>query len=123
MGRRFGIRPPRLRSASDEMHGQAGQAGQISVEILETSRILKRMSGMEEACWLLGRVSEEVQQEADLTGRMSDAALRVSLAYDKTENEISIHGERGRQKFPVHRVAAWRQGDLRIGTAWPKRLK
>ena len=123
MGRRFGIKPSRLRSASDDMHGQSRQAAQVGYEILEISRILRGMSGMEEVCWLLGRISAEVGQEADLVGRMSDSALRISLAYDKTENEVSIHGERGRQKFPVHRITAWKQGGTQVGLTWLKGLK
>lgn len=107
MGRRFNVKPPRLRSASVEIHGYSRQVVQISYGILDVARSLGGMSGMAEVCRTLKHILEDTAKEAGLLSGLSDAAGRISTIYDKTENNISINGEKSRQKFPVHRIAAW----------------
>lgn len=107
MGRRFNIKPPRLKGASAEIHAYSRQTVEVSYEVLDIARSLGGMSGMDGVCRALRQISEDTRNEADLLRGMSDTAVRISVLYDKTENNISINAEKSRQKFPVHRVAAW----------------
>lgn len=107
MGRRFDVKPQRLRSASYELHGYSKQAVQISYEILEVSGRLSGMTGMSGVCAALKHIADDVQDEARLLEKLSDCGNRISSLYDRTENNITINGEKSRQKFPIHRIAAW----------------
>lgn len=107
MGRRFNVKPPRLRSTAVEIHGYSRQVVQVSYGIWDVARSLGGMSGMTEVCRILKHISGDVAREADLLGGLSDAAGRISTIYDKVENNITINGEKSRQRFPVHRVATW----------------
>lgn len=107
MGRRFNVRPPRLRSASEEIYGYSRQAVQVSNEILDISRRLGNMSGMGEVCRCLKQLSEDAGKEAGVLRAASDAAVRISALYDKFENNIFVNGEKSRQKFPLHKVTVW----------------
>lgn len=111
MGRRFNVKPPRLRSIGVELHGYSRQAAQVSYGIWDVARSLGGMSGMADICRILRHISEDAAREADLLGGLSDAAGRISTLYNKTENNITINGEKSRQRFPVHRVAAWNTND------------
>ena len=114
MGRRFNVKPPRLRSASVEIHEHSRQVVQVSYEILDVSRSLGGMSGMGSVCQTLRQISEDAGNEADLLGRLSDTVVRIGALYDKTENNICINGEKSRQKFPVHKIAAWRSSSQTV---------
>lgn len=107
MGRRFDVKPPRVRSASCELHEYSRQTVQISYEILEVSRRLSGMSGMGVVCAALRHIADDAQGEAHLLEKLSDAGGRISSLYDRTENNITINGEKSRQKFPIHRIAVW----------------
>lgn len=117
MGRRFNVKPPRLQGASVEIHEYSRQMVQVSYEIAEIAKNLGGMSGMEGVCRALKQISEDAGTEADLLRGLSDSVVRIGAIYDKTENNISMNGEKSRQKFPVHRIAAW--GFNRSGTALP----
>lgn len=112
MGGRFYVKPPRLRDASAEIHQYSRQVVQVSSEILDVARSLGGMSGMAGVCSALRRISEDARSEASLLAGISDAAVRVSAFYDKTENNILTNGEKSRQKFPVHKVAVWNNAGL-----------
>lgn len=107
MGRRFDVKPPRLQNASYELHGYSKQTVQTGYEILEVSRRLRGMTGMDGVCAVLRQIADDAAVEAGLLKKLSDAAVRISGLYDRTENNITINGEKGRQKFPVHRIAVW----------------
>lgn len=107
MGRRFDVKPPRVRSASYELHEYSRQTEQVSYEILEVSRRLGGMTGMGGVCAVLRHIADDAQGEAHLLEKLSDAGGRISSLYDRTENNITINGEKCRQKFPIHRIAAW----------------
>lgn len=112
MGRRFNVKPPRLRSASVEIHEHSRQARQISYEVLDVARSLRGMSGMDGVCRALRQIAEDAEREADMLRVLSDATVRISALYDRTENNISINGEKSRQKFSVHGMAVWRLSNL-----------
>ena len=107
MGRRFNVRPPRLRSASEEIYGYSRQAVQVSNEILDISRRLGNMSGMGEVCRCLKQLSEDAGKEAGVLRAASDATVRIGTLYDKSENNIFVNGDKSRQKFPLHKVTVW----------------
>lgn len=123
MGRRFDVRPPRLRSASDECCRQSGEANRIAYEVQEIEKRLKGMSDMDEVCRRLRRISDDITHEASLLSGYAQAALEISSIYDKSEENIRANACRELRKYPVRRVAGWDIARPAVNPIWLRILK
>ncbi len=107
MGRYFKTKSARMKNIGSEMHEQSRELERISSEILEIARSLRRKKNMEDMYAPLKRISNEAHNEARLLDGVSNTTERVGAAYERTEKDIVLNGERGRQRFAIHNVVIW----------------
>ena len=123
MGRRFRIKPERLRSAAGEIHEQSVLAVKVSEEILDVTQGFKGMPQMQEVCQALRKISEETRYESALLQGVSNSASRIGMAYDKTESDIYSYAEKSRRLFSRHKVSGWRYAKPQINQYWFRLLQ
>ncbi len=107
MGTRFDIKPARVREAHYEIDSYSKSVEQVGYEVLEISKRLRGMSGMDKVCIALRHISEDAHMEAASLAKVSAAAAQISALYDRTEDNITINGEKCRQRFAMHTVVAF----------------